>query len=255
VLAYPVAATGSRTTKDQATIASLKALAGSLPPVHGSAAQPPLIPNFVPDKALVPGSVRYATGPATYQAEGGVLPANSIAWDKAGEAITARYTDKRGEETLTLLLYPTPQIAGNGLKSVQAQLPGLGPKFATAQSRREMELVMVASGTFPPDQAQKMLENIHMKQLASVDKAIEINAPNVEIKKTASLLVNIAVLSGVLMLAAVLLGFFLGGGRDARQGCRYRGRVPEPASRSTECSCQVRQRKTLRNPNRTAKYG
>jgi hypothetical protein len=197
-----------------ADIPNLQPLVGSLPPAHGSTAQPPLLPQFLPARSLVPGSVRYAIGPATYSAEGGVLAANSIGWDHAAEAITAHYADKRGDETLTLLIYPTPQIAAAHLQQIEAQLPSMGPKFTTAHARREGELVMLADGTFSDELAQQMVENIHMKQIASIDKNLEVAAAGpTEVQKTASLLVNIAVLCGVLMLAAVLLGFFLGGGR------------------------------------------
>jgi hypothetical protein len=193
---------------------SLQPLAASLPQVHGSAAQPPLLPSFLPVKGLVPGSIRYATGASTYAQQGGVLPANSIGWDHSGEAVTAEYRDKRGDETLTILIYPTPQIATAHLHSAQAMLPGLGPKFATAKIRREMELVLLANGTFSPAAAQQMIANIHMRQLASVDKDIQPTMHQ-QVTQTASLLTNIAVLSGILCGAAVLLGLFLGGGRAA----------------------------------------
>ena len=71
---------------------------------------------------------------------------------------------------------------------------------------------MVASGALPGDEAQKLLENVHMKQLVAVDKYMP-PVFHAEMQKTASLLANIAILSGVLMGAAVLLGMFLGGGR------------------------------------------
>ena len=197
-----------------ADIAALKPLEAALPKVHGSQAQPPLLPAFVPAKALVAGSVRYALGASTYVAEGGVLPAAGLGWDKSAEAITAEYKDRRGDETLTLLLYPTPQIAQAHLKSVQAMLPGLGPKFASAVARRENELVILANGSFSPEQAQTFAGEIHMRQLAAHDLATTGQPEfHSEMRKTVSLLSNIMLLFGVLGSAAILLGLFLGGGR------------------------------------------
>jgi hypothetical protein len=203
-------------------VASLKPIAAGLPKVTGSKGLAPLLPTELPEKGLVPGSVRYALGAATYAAEGGVLPARSLGWEKSAEAVTAQYDDKRGKETVTLLLYPTPTIAEGFAKSVQSYA---GPKGA--QVRREAELVMLAQGTFSGDEAQKMLENIHLKQQVSIDR----DMPPVfqaEVSKTASLLVNVVVLSGVLILAAVLLGVFLGGGRAAIRVMRGKSAAVEP---------------------------
>jgi hypothetical protein len=86
--------------------------------------------------------------------------------------------------------------------------------MAGAQVRREGELVLLASGSFTAEQAQHMLENIHMKQELSFDKDVQ-PVFHTEVAKTYSLLTSISVLAGVLMLSAVLLGLFLGGGRAA----------------------------------------
>jgi hypothetical protein len=205
VVAFPATA---------ADVPGLKALDVALPKARGSQAQPPLLPAFLPGKGLEPGSVRYALGAQTYSAEGGVLPAAGLGWEKSAEAITAEYKDRRGTETLTLLLYPTPQIAEAHLKAAQGVFGGLGPKFAQASARREAELVMIASGDWPQDAAATFLKDIHMRQLASNDLATTGQPEfHTEMRKTFSLLTNIMVLFGVLGLAAVLLGLFLGGGR------------------------------------------
>ena len=195
-----------------ADLASLKPLAEVLPKVTGNKGIAPLLPSFVPVRGLDPASVRYAMGPATYTAQGGVLPANSLGWDKSGEAVTAAYADKRGKETLTLLLYPTPEIAGAFARAVHNSISGMGPGFASARLRREGELVILASGTFSPEDAQRTVENVHMSQQVSFDKDVQ-PVFHTEVQKTYSLLANIAILSAVLMLSAVLLGLFLGGGR------------------------------------------
>jgi hypothetical protein len=177
-------------------IASLKPLAEVLPKVPGNKGVAPLLPTLAPAKGMVNGSLRYAIGPATYAAEGGVLPANELSFDKAGEAVTAQYADKRGKETLTVLLYPTPAIAGRITQMIS-------------------EAVSLASGTFSAEDAQKLVEIVHLRQQLAVDPDVDPVEPSVQTKivQTYSLLTSIAVLAGVLMAAAVLLGLFLGGGR------------------------------------------
>ena len=193
-------------------MAALKALVEAMPKPQGNKGVAPLLPTFVPEKGLVAGSVRYAVGPASYAAEGGVLPAQSLGWEKSGEAVTAKYDDKRGQETLTILIYPTPAIAGNFTRLVESEAAGLGPSFANAKVRREGELVMLANGTFLPDEAQKMIENIHMHQELSFDKDVQ-PVFHTEVQKTFSLLQAIALLFAVLGGTAVALGLILGFGR------------------------------------------
>ena len=220
-----------------ADLPALKELAKVLPKVTGTRGVAPLLPSFVPEEHLVPSGIRYALGPESYAAEGGVLPANSLGWDKSAEAITANYDEKHGQETITLLIYPTPQIAKSFEKRLSTGVTGLGPGFANARVRRDQELVMLASGALPGTEAQKLLENVHMKQEVAIDHNM---APvfHAEVQKTFSLLTNIAILSGVLMGAAVLLGLFLGGGRALIRVLQGKPAAAEPEFLSLHLSNQ-----------------
>ena len=197
---------------DASDVPALKSLAEAMPKPVGNKGIAPLLPTYVPEKGLVASSVRYAVGPASYSAEGGVLPAQSLGWDKSGEAVTAKFDDKRGQETLTILIYPTPTIAGNFTRLVQSEASGMGPSFANAKVRREGELVMLANGTFSADEAQKMIENIHMHQELSFDKDVQ-PVFHTEVQKTFSMLQAIALLFAVTGGTAVALGLILGFGR------------------------------------------
>ncbi len=59
-----------------------------------------------------------------------------------------------------------------------------------------------------------MIDNIHLREMVATDGDMH-PLFQTEAVKTYSLLANIAILAGVMMLAAVLLGLFLGGGRAA----------------------------------------
>jgi hypothetical protein len=207
--------------------AALKPLVQLMPKISGNKAVSPLLPSLLPTTGLVNGSLKYALGASTYAAEGGVLPANSLGWDKSAEAVTAHYADKRGQETLTLLLYPTPQIAGNYAKAIQSAVPQMGPQFASAKVRREAELVILAEGSFSPDQTQKMVENVNLRQQVSFDKDMGGKGRS-QAAQTYSLLANITILSVALMAAAVLLGLFLGGGRALLRVMRGKSAAVEP---------------------------
>lgn len=190
----------------------LRSLAAVMPKAVGSQGLQPLLPALLPVRGLVAGSARYAMGPQSYMAGGGVLPAAGLGWDKEAEAVTAKYSDHRGAETLTLLLYPTPTIAGPHLRATEGLLQGLGPSFRNAKTRREGQLVIVANGTFSPEAAQALVENTHIHQFASTDKAMP-TPEIVETRKTFGLFANIILFSGLLGAGAIGVGLFLGGGR------------------------------------------
>ena len=194
-------------------------LIGHLPKIAGPAGQQPLLPSYIPQKNIVPGSLRYALGAAAYTAMGGILPANILAFDKSAEAVTAAYTahGSRQPGTLTLLLYPTPTIAGDESRAIEAYLRGDAAKsnpalLGTARMRREGPMLILATGGFPDSEAQQMVDQIHLRNELTWNKDMPLEFHS-EVKKTASLLTSILVFSGVGGLAAILLGLFLGFGR------------------------------------------
>ncbi|MDQ2924061.1 MAG: hypothetical protein M3R43_00640 [Acidobacteriota bacterium] len=196
-LAYPA------TTAD---VSDLTKLANTLPKIGGPRSQRPLLPTFFPAKGLATGSLRYALGPASYAAMGGTFGAGQLGWEKSAEAALADYADKRGKETLTLLLYPTPQIAADHMRAIETQTSG------AVKARREGELVILATGTFSADDTVNMIENIHLRTEVTFDRAMPPSFEH-EVQKTYSLLASIAIFCAVGTLASVLLGVFLGGGR------------------------------------------
>jgi hypothetical protein len=188
---------------------ALEPLVEAMPKAFGNSAQAPLLPTLVPAKGLVAGSLRYALGPVSYAAEGGLLPATSVGWDKEPEAVTTQYDDERGKETLTLLLYPTPTIAQNEAKVMTSGLPEL--RSGSARLRQKGTLLMLATGSFAGDAAQQMLAGVHLSEMTFNQ---DVHPPfKVVAAQTFTLLENISILSGVLGAAAVLLGLFLGFGR------------------------------------------
>ena len=191
----------------------LKSVEIGLPKVGGRRGLAPLLPTLLPGVGLEAASLRYAVGPAGYQGMGGQLPADVLGWDKSVEVATASYAGKPGKGTLTLLMYPTPQIAGDRLRAIQQAVDAAPEKgFGTVVLRRVGPLVGVTTGGWTQEQAKTLLGSLHLNQDLSFDQKMPLEF-HAEIKKTASLLESIAVFSGVGILAAVLLGLFLGFGR------------------------------------------
>jgi hypothetical protein len=185
-----------------------KELIVRLPKVSGPAGIAPLLPELLPEKGQDSDSVKYALGPVGYQAMGGVLPAAMVGFDKSAETVTAKY---KGGGVLTLLLYPTPQIAGDRGRAVETQLKP-DANAGTVKLRREGPLLLLTTGAWTPAAAQSMVDGIHLRSIVSFDKPMPLEF-HAEVQKTYSLLTSIAVFCGVGSLAAIFLGLFLGGGR------------------------------------------
>jgi hypothetical protein len=193
--------------------ALLKSIEVGLPKVSGRRGVAPLLPTLLPPVGQEAASLRYAVGPTGYQAMSGQLPADVLGWDKSVEVATANYAGKPGKGTLTLLMYPTPQIAGDRLRAVQQAVDAAGNKtLGTLVLRRVGPMVGVTTGAWTEAQAKALLGSLHLNEEVTFDQKMPVEF-HVEIRKTASLLENILVFSGILALAAVLLGVFLGGGR------------------------------------------
>jgi hypothetical protein len=186
-------------------------LIAHLPKVAGPSAMPPPLPSFLPGKGLDADSVRYALGPVGYHAIGGVLLAEAVGFDKSAETVTARY--KNGG-TLTLIEYPTPQIAADRGRAIEAELkqPAVSLAAGTVKLRREGPLLMVTTGAWKPDAAQALIDGIHLRDVMSFDQPMPLEF-HAEVQKTFSLLTSIAIFCGVGALAALVLGLFFGGGR------------------------------------------
>jgi hypothetical protein len=180
----------------------LTALAEQLPKIGGAAGIPPSLPHYLPKPQLDASTVKYAIGPAAWARIGGQLPAAAIDFSQDTEVVTAQYGP---QGTLTLLLYPTPQIAGAHLKALDALAKSSG--FTT---KRSGPLVAIVSGSSSPQKAQQLLSGVHFQDY------VTINHPEGYVPETVKLyrlLTGITMMVVILVCAALILGIFFGGGR------------------------------------------
>jgi hypothetical protein len=214
--------------------AELRELAERLPMIGGAAGVPPSLPGFLPRQNLEPTHTRYALGPQAYARSGGVLPPALIDFNKSPEVMSGGFNLQSGDGTLTLIEYPTPQIAADRERAIAAYLKAGNqtqePFPAALQesntqalgTRRSGPLVAVTSGGIDAADARKLLDKIHY------EAAVTWNNPAgyvPETTKAAKLLVNVVTFCLIACGATLLLGIFLGGGRAA-----YRVLRGKPAS-------------------------
>ena len=199
----------------------LRELAAKIPaPTGNRSMMPPILANL-PQHSLDPQTTHYAEGPAGYAGGGGVLPPELVGFDRGAEAATANYSLASGPATLTIIDYPTPQMAEAMESKIRdyikagknAQPPWTkalnDSDVASLELRRSGPLVILVSGDAIPDESHRLLETVHF----NADLVAIPQPGNSEISKTAQLLMGIAGIVIVGGSAALLLGFFLGGGR------------------------------------------
>jgi hypothetical protein len=199
----------------------MRELAARIPSPSGNRSMmPPILANL-PQHWLDPQTTHYAEGPAGYAGGGGVLPAELVGFDRGAEAATANYSLSSGPATLTIIDYPTPQMAEGmetkireyikpGNKALPSWTKALKDSdVASLEVRRSGPLVILVSGDAIPDESHRLIETVHFQ----ADLVAIPQATTSEISKTTQLLVGIAGIVIVGGSAAILLGFFLGGGR------------------------------------------
>lgn len=199
----------------------LRELARQLPVAQGNRSIAPPILYNLPQASLDKQTTHYALGPASYVASGGVLPPDLIGFDRGAETVTANYSLSSGPAVLTLIDYPTPQLAiaqeakiRDYIKAgAKAQPPFPKPLAdsdqASLEVRRTGPLVILVSGDAIPDESHRLIESVSFQEdLVSIPQPTES-----EVNKTGRLLFGIAQLVIIGSSAALLLGFFLGGGR------------------------------------------
>jgi hypothetical protein len=211
----------------------LRELASQLPmPEGGKALAPPILANL-PQTSLEKQTTHYALGPASYAGAGGVLPPELVGFDRGAEAVTANYSLRSNSATLTIIDYPTPQMAAEQETRIRAYIkagskaqppwpkPLQDSDQASLEVRRSGPLVVLVSGDAIPEESHTLLETVHFEsELMSIPQPTESEA-----SKTAKFLVGITLLIVIGTSAAILLGFFLGGFRAV-----YRISRGKPAS-------------------------
>jgi hypothetical protein len=199
----------------------LREIARRLPAALGNRALlPPILANL-PKASLESQTTHYALGPAGYAGAGGVLPPSLVDFDKGAETVTASYSLSSGPATLTIIDYPTPQIAAAQEAAIRAYLKAGGkaqaswPKplsdsdVASIEVRHSGPLVAVVSGDAIPDESHRLIEAVHYEaDLTAIPEPVQS-----DVQKTSEILMSIAVIAMVGAGAAILLGGFLGGGR------------------------------------------
>lgn len=197
--------------------AELRELAGMLPRPTGNSGNLPTFIQFLPRRDYIANTQKYVMGPVALGKLAPPVPADQVDFNASAEVSLATYSTPSGEATLMLISYPTPQMAADHLKRIDAahQLPqsqsgisaigGSGNFF----DKRSGPLVAVVSGGISDSDAKDLLAKVNY------EATVTWNTPSdsTQVHDLYLLLVNIVIICAVIGGLAVIAGVAFGGFR------------------------------------------
>jgi hypothetical protein len=178
----------------------LRELAAMLPSAKGSADNLPTLPQYLPKQDAVENSAKYILGPQALLAAQAPLTAEQVDFNHDPEILLQDYTSKDGPLTLTIINYPTPQIAGERLRALQANQQSL-------LVRRSGPLVDIVTGTIGSSEAQALLNSVNYEAEVTWDQQTSIAKRD----NIGNLILAVFALIGIILLISVIFGVFFGG--------------------------------------------
>lgn len=183
--------------------AELRELAGMLPEVKGTAGNLPNLPEYLPKQGAVENSAKYILGPQALAATQTPFSADLAQFASEPEILTQTYTTPDGPVTLMLVEYPTPQIAIERLRAIQAA-QGSDPKFSV---RRTGPIIVAESGNVSDSDAKSLLNAVNYEAEVTWNEATSVAKKD----NVGNLLLAVFGLIGILLLIGLVFGVFFGG--------------------------------------------
>jgi hypothetical protein len=196
--------------------AELRELAASLPLPSGNTRHLPGLPAYLPTQSYVKNTAKYVVGPTTLRSIDAPVPAELVDFNAGAEVVVGNYNSSGGEATLMLISYPTPQIAADHLRRIEAARPQSSqPAAANANSilptpifdKRTGPIVVVAAGPLSQAEAKSLLASVNY------DANVTWNENTYFTKRDnlANLLVNVIILCFIIIGFALVAGVAFGG--------------------------------------------
>jgi hypothetical protein len=197
--------------------AELRELAGMLPKPAGNARQLPPLRGYLPRRDYQKNTAKYVLGAAALNQTGAPLPAQVVDFKLGAEVLLAQYSVAAGDATLMLVEYPTPQIAIEKMKQIDAahqvaaQQPGVASivDVGPFTAKRTGPIIVIAAGPISKSEARALLGAISYE----TDVTWNENAHLTKRDNLANLLFNVIVLCGILIGLALVVGVGFGGVR------------------------------------------
>jgi hypothetical protein len=183
--------------------ADLRSLSDALPRLTTENGKLPTLPANLPSQSLMRNSSRYVVGPEALARLGIPIPAQLIDFSKSPEVAVGKYRTSQGEASVTLVGYPTPQIARERMDAMQAAGLTGGPFYF----KRTGPYVVAVNGNIPADEAQSLLASVNY------DADVMLLQPTKPrpAEDRAGFVFALVMLCVITVLAALVFGFVFGG--------------------------------------------
>lgn len=183
--------------------ADLRALADALPHPKDNTGKLPALPANLPSQSMLRNSSRYILGPEALTRLGVPIPAQLVDFSKGPEVAIGKYRTSQGEAQVTLIGYPTPQIAREQMSVMESAALSGGPFYF----KRSGPYVVVVNGSIPADEAQSLLASVNY------DADVTFLQPTKPkpAEDRAGFIVALILLCVIIVLAALVFGFAFGG--------------------------------------------
>jgi hypothetical protein len=206
--------------------AELRELAESFPLPQGNTRNLPDLPTYLPTQSYVKNTAKYVVGPVTLQKLNTPVPAGLVDFDAGAEVVVGNYNSSGGEATLMLISYPTPQIAADHLRRIEAaRQPSTQPATGVDATRpsdillglvsdkRSGPIVVVAAGSLSQEEAKSLLASVNYDANVTWNENTYFNKKN----SLASVVMNGIILSFIIIGLALVAGVAFGGIRILAQ--------------------------------------
>ena len=196
--------------------AELRELAGTLPRPSGNSGNLPSFIQFLPQRDYIANTQKYVMGPVGLADVASPIPADQVDFSTSAEVSLAHYQTSSGEATLMLISYPTPQIAADHLRKIDAahnlaQQPSAGISTVegsgTFFDKRTGPIVAIATGGISDSDAKSLLGRVNYEASVSWNTPSE----NAQVHDLYMLILNIVVLCAVVGGLAIIAGVAFGG--------------------------------------------
>jgi uncharacterized protein DUF6599 len=189
--------------------AELRELASDLMIARGNAANLPGLPTYLPKDYYVKNTARYVVGPVALEKLQAPISAPLVNFQKGAEVELAEYNISGTPATLTLINYPTPQIAEEQLKQIEAASQNHQLGTTPISARRTGPILAVLSGAVSNSDARSLLGKINYE----ADVTWNQNTYFTRRDNVANLIVGVIMLAAIICGIAVVAGIAFGGFR------------------------------------------
>ena len=195
--------------------AQLRELAGLLPRPIGNSANLPTFIEFMPHRDYIANTQKYVMGPAALAAQAPPVSADLVDFGASSEVSLGRYTTSSGEATLMLISYPTPQMAAEHLRRIEAarQTPASQSDLSNVENsgafipKRTGPLLAIVTGPVSSSDAKTLLGRVNWEASVTWNQPTD----NAQARDLYMLILNIVILCGILSGLAVVAGVAFGG--------------------------------------------